>query len=555
MSIDGADQYDVISQRYRKGLHTYIITLKFPDLSVVHQDDLERIGYGGDVWEFRADLLECPLLGKTAVQPIQFIRNQLQILQRSTQLPILFTVRTVSQGGRFPDDAAHEALALMKLAVELGCAYIDVEINWPAFVIDEIRALVTSSRIVASYHELSTNVRWTSAVLQEKLVALDAVGDVLKLCVQSVDINDNLEHGLFLRDYQRCMEKPIIAVAMGLHGRLSRFLAPIAFVAHRLIPQPPESEQLTLSQINQALWLLGQLPTRKFVLAGIDPFHSSIPFLAAFEDLGLPYSIYEANHNWQTVAARPDFGGACSSGWELQVGQNMPELELSPAARTIGLVDTISVTDTSGERLLCGDNTTWTAIKACIGKCKMACASKTTVLVVGVGQRSRAACYAAQRLGVRNIIVISADEDKAQAMAVDFHGRSSRPTELKDVMESLAMDEGLIVFKCGGHDLQDEELSEHVPSQLDPVCIELELELELGQTPHSRDWASTARYPAHWKVYTLSDVLREQSYLQFESWTQRQAPRLVMKSAMKAQARLSPKKGRPELQEYPRALI
>ncbi|KAJ5279704.1 NAD(P)-binding protein [Penicillium angulare] len=48
-----------------------------------------------------------------------------------SSLPILFTIRTKSQGGKFPDDASKEALDLILLAIESGMAYDDVLLTIP----------------------------------------------------------------------------------------------------------------------------------------------------------------------------------------------------------------------------------------------------------------------------------------------------------------------------------------------------------------------------------------------------------------------------------------
>lgn len=112
---------DLISQRYAKGFKTYIVTLKFSDFSLLPKGFIDRISYGGDLLEFRADLLRDASAGETAIPSLEYVKTQLQILQQLTSLPILFTVRTVSQGGKFPGGTAQEALALMKLVVTLGC--------------------------------------------------------------------------------------------------------------------------------------------------------------------------------------------------------------------------------------------------------------------------------------------------------------------------------------------------------------------------------------------------------------------------------------------------
>jgi 3-dehydroquinate dehydratase type I len=171
---------DLISQRYTKDLKTYIITLNFSDFSLIFKGLIDNISYGGDLFEFRADLLQDASAGETAIPSLEYVKIQLQILQQLTTLPILFTVRKVSRGGKFPDGAAQEALDLMKLAVTLGCKYIDVEITWPSStIIESILAANENSTIVASYHELSGNVRWTSQQLQNKCLVAEAIGGML----------------------------------------------------------------------------------------------------------------------------------------------------------------------------------------------------------------------------------------------------------------------------------------------------------------------------------------------------------------------------------------
>lgn len=174
---------DLIFRRYREGLKTYLITLKYPDLAEA-QDHLEEISYGGDCWELRVDLLNLSSVAEeTNIPSIDFVRSQLRILQElPRRLPILFTVRTRSQGGKFPDDAGCEALELMKLAAQLGCEYVDVEITWPSFVLDGVLAAKGKAKIVASFHEFTGELKWTSQELRDKCVAAEAVGGTSYQC-------------------------------------------------------------------------------------------------------------------------------------------------------------------------------------------------------------------------------------------------------------------------------------------------------------------------------------------------------------------------------------
>jgi 3-dehydroquinate dehydratase type I len=166
---------DLLSQNYTSNKQSFIICLAFSNLRhAIHH--LERISYGGDCWELRCDLLtpsDGPL-GKTNLPSPEFVAEQIDILQQHSQLPVLFTIRTVSQGGRFPDHADKEALELMLLAIDKGCEYIDVEIEWPSSLIQVVSNGKKDAKVIGSYHEWNGNVRWTSQTLKEKYELADS---------------------------------------------------------------------------------------------------------------------------------------------------------------------------------------------------------------------------------------------------------------------------------------------------------------------------------------------------------------------------------------------
>jgi hypothetical protein len=81
---------DPISQSYAKDLKTYIITLKFSDFSLIPKGIINSISYGGELFEFRADLLQDLSTGEIAVPSLECVKTQSQILQQLTSLPIPF---------------------------------------------------------------------------------------------------------------------------------------------------------------------------------------------------------------------------------------------------------------------------------------------------------------------------------------------------------------------------------------------------------------------------------------------------------------------------------
>ena len=115
-----------------KDTRSYFLSLTYPDISPALPNILEMTA-GADAVEVRVDILRSPKdddkLGPY-IPPTAYVKRQIAALRRKTTLPIVFTVRTASQGGWFPDHAEKEAFELFLTAVRLGAEYIDVEISW-----------------------------------------------------------------------------------------------------------------------------------------------------------------------------------------------------------------------------------------------------------------------------------------------------------------------------------------------------------------------------------------------------------------------------------------
>jgi pentafunctional AROM polypeptide len=98
---------------------------------------------------------------------VDYVVSQIKALRKMTIPPILFTIRTASQGGKFLDQAINEARQLMLAAIESGCEYIDIEVTWPEELISEIVGQKKQSKVIASLHDWTGNMSWTSSSLNE----------------------------------------------------------------------------------------------------------------------------------------------------------------------------------------------------------------------------------------------------------------------------------------------------------------------------------------------------------------------------------------------------
>lgn len=164
---------DVISRRYASGKQTFILTLTFPDLSQVG-DLLKRIEYGVHCWELRCDLLSpSGAAEESNIPSAEYVQNQIRCLRSHSNLPIFFSLRMKSQGGRFPDVEVVAAVELISLAVNLKCEYVEWNINWPLDTLKRITSKATRTKIVGSEYDITGDLRWTDAGVRDICKSID----------------------------------------------------------------------------------------------------------------------------------------------------------------------------------------------------------------------------------------------------------------------------------------------------------------------------------------------------------------------------------------------
>ena len=126
--------------------------------------------------------------------------------------PLIITCRPPREGGRFPGSET-ERLAILAEAMRLGCAYVDIE--W-----DSVAALPAhgGTRVIASRH-------WTDRMpdqLWSAYAELRRHADAVKLVGMATSPADMLP----VFDLLQRAPGPLVAIAMGEAGRLTRVLAP-----------------------------------------------------------------------------------------------------------------------------------------------------------------------------------------------------------------------------------------------------------------------------------------------------------------------------------------
>lgn len=278
---------------------------------------------------------------------------------------------------------------------------------------------------------------------------------------------------------------------------------------------------------------------RNYFIFGHNIAHSLSPALhnAGFQHLDLPYhySIHETpavDESIEHIIGLPEFGGASVTfPHKLQIGKLLDSI--SPSAQKVGAVNTVIAQGTGTERKLHGENTDWIGIKRCIERSSPKELSSSAGLVLGAGGAARAACYALQKLGVAELLVVNRTLSKAEEMVSLFDRVPTRCFDtLEHAMEATHAPLRVIVACVPADALTKDKIpSELFSSSENGVLV------EMAYRPQVTGMMESAADNKGWQICRGIDVLEEQAYEQFQMWTGRPAPMEVMRTAMQTKAK------------------
>ena len=416
-------------EEIRAKQHSFFVSLTMPDISNA-VDILNVVAVGSDAVEVRVDLLQDPN-SKSGVPTVEFLIVQLAQLRSIVALPLIFTIRTMSQGGRFPDNAQDEALKLYKTAARLGMEYIDLEMTLPDEILRSVTEAKGFSKIIASHHDPQGRLSWKNGGWIQFYNKALQYGDIIKLVGLARKMEDNFDLAKFKANMAAAHDVPMIAINMGVLGKLSRVLnAFMTPVSHPALPFKAAPGQLSATEIRQGLSLLGEIQPKLFYLFGKPISTSRSPALhnTLFQLNGLPhiYSRFETDHtrDLEEIIRSPKFGGASVTiPLKLEV---IPLLDdITDAARLIGAVNTIVPhLDKSGKSSrLVGDNTDWLGMTHSLVAASYNNATSGpagSALVIGAGGTARAAIYALNSLAHSPIYVVARTPSKLSTLISSF---------------------------------------------------------------------------------------------------------------------------------------
>ena len=532
-----------VAPNISSGRRSYFLSLTFPDITAA-LSQMEQLVEGADAIEVRVDLLRPADATEPAgkyIPPTSYVAKQIAALRHVTSLPIVYTVRTVSQGGAFPDAATDEAFKLLNLALRLGVGYIDIEITMPEHYIKQLVSIKRCSQFIASWHDWSGNMNWDGPVVREKCEIAHKIGDIVKIIGKANTIQDNFVLQAFVTKYlARPDAKPILAINMGQEGQMSRILNhTFTPTTHANLPVKAAPGQLSFKQIQTALNLLGMLPPLRFFIFGKPIKHSMSPTLhnKGFEILGLPHSYQtfetdSVNDDIKAVLASPDFGGASVTiPYKVEI---IPLLsELSPAAKAMGAVNTIIPVKSDSGRKLIGDNTDWIGIRESILSFLLTDPVQAG-LVIGAGGTARAAIYALHSLGAKHIYLFNRTKANAVELAQSISYTSVTVLDAVAEWPAGLPAPNVIVGAIPATTCSEGEhgllLTPKLYEYKDGPAVVIDMVYKPAETPLLK-LAKTAG--TNWATVPGIDVLLEQGFGQFELWTGRKCPRSLVSQAVK----------------------
>lgn len=419
-------QIDNLSAIKKKEL-SFFVSLTLPDLRQA-SDILDEACVGSDAVELRIDLLKDPS-SDNDIPSVDYVAEQMSFLRSRISLPLIFTIRTRSQGGRFPDDAHDAAMQLYRLAFRSGCEFVDLEIAFPDEMLHAVTEMKGHSKIIASHHDPKGELAWGNMSWMKFYNRALEHGDVIKLVGVANSLDDNTALRKFKNWAASAHDIPLIAINMGGNGQLSRilngFMTP---VSHPSLPFKAAPGQLSAIDIRKGLSLMGEIKAKKFAVFGCPVSASRSPVLHnfLFAQMGLPheYGRLETTNveDVKELIRSPEFGGASVTiPLKLDI---MPLLdEISHDAELIGAVNTIVPVRSEANKpaRLIGYNTDWQGMVRSFRNAGVYGSSgDASAVVIGGGGTARAAIFALHSMSYSPIYVIGRSPEKLQSMISTF---------------------------------------------------------------------------------------------------------------------------------------
>lgn len=254
--------------------------IKGPTIEQV-RDQLTQAKKGCSLVEMRLDFLK------------EITPNQIKLLREEFQIPMIFTLRPISQGGAY-EKSEEERLRELNSFASLQPEYIDLEYSVKPSIFKELKEKYPETKLIVSYHDFEKMPPLLQILNQIKKIP----ADLYKIAVMLHSAAEALSVLIFMKEHP----PNLLIMGMGPYGEVTRILAPIyggkyvyASLDEGLSTAPG---QVTVEQLHSIYHFENLNPnTRIYGLIG-DPISKSIGYLshnAVFNAFKLP-AVYANFH-------------------------------------------------------------------------------------------------------------------------------------------------------------------------------------------------------------------------------------------------------------------
>ncbi|KAI3948675.1 hypothetical protein MKW98_027741 [Papaver atlanticum] len=480
---------------------------------------------GVDIVEIRLDYL-------SSFSPRQDLQN---LIENCTMLT-LFTYRPKWEGGEYEGDDSIRIDAL-KLAMELGADYIDVELQVAHEFISSLDEKTREkSKIIVSSH----NYHATPSVeeIGDLVARIQSTGaDIVKIATTAVDVTD------VARMFQIIVHSqvPFIGLVMTEKGLISRLLCPkyggyltFGTLEEGVVSAPgqPTIKDL-LDKYN--LRHIGA-DTKVFGIIGKPVGHSKSPLLfnKAFKSVGfngvyVPFLVDDLAKFLATYASADFAGFSCTIPHKEAALKCCDEVD--PIAKLIGAVNTIVRIPSDGK--LIGYNTDYIGAISSIedgmrGSNKIyqgtgsPLAGKLSV-VIGTGGAGKALAYGAKANGVR-VVIANRTYEHARGLADLVRGDAVTLAQL----ETFRPGDGMILANTTSIGMQPKIKETPIPKH---ALSAYAMGFDVVYTPKMTRLLLEAEESGA-TVVTGVEMFIGQAYEQYERFTGLPAPKELFRETM-----------------------
>lgn len=396
------------------------VVIKGPSPQDAHQQITQAIKYA-DIVELRLDFFN-----NRDIATVQRLRS-------SFKLPMLFTLRSKSQGGNY-EQSEEKRLDEIRHLATLGPEYLDLESNVPANFIQEILSRHPHVKLILSYHNFHETPSDLDTLYQQMR---HIPASIYKIALTA---HNSLDAMRFLC-WAQSVDQPLICISMGQHGQISRILGPLI------------SNPMTYASINEEeATAPGQLSAR--ILADRYHYQTLTPQTSLYGLIGNPVSksISDVTHNYTfkilqhnavyikvqiqenelaeflNLAKKLGFRG-------LSVTMPLKEAvmayldDIDPQAQKIGAVNTLVMKNGK----ITGYNTDGIGALNAIENVQQV--KGKTIIVLGAGGAAKAIVYEAHRRGAL-VTVVNRNEDRGNQLAHRVGCKSKGLHQFADTVKS-----------------------------------------------------------------------------------------------------------------------